>query len=267
MHAGVAELADALDLGSSGAIREGSSPFARTTDRSASAHSKGAMMARNFGGTLEVTTSTREDGKTQVTVHMTADEVKKHIDKAFKDFSKTRIPGFRAGKAPRKVIEQNFGGHNAVYAQITSDMINDVAPRAIDEQDIIFIGDPEFDENDLAADGEDYEFTMFGDIKPSVELDSYDPVEIKMPSEEATQEDVDIQLHALQDYYNNFETVERAAKDGDFVMIKLASTADGASIDALTNESHLVEIGGPMMPQELTEQLVGIFRGELFAID
>ena len=262
MHAGVAELADALDLGSSGAIREGSSPFARTTDRSASAHSKGAMMARNFGGTLEVTTSTREDGKTQVTVHMTADEVKKHIDKAFKDLSKTRIPGFRAGKAPRKVIEQNFGGHNAVYAQITSDMINDVAPRAIDEQDIIFIGDPEFDENDLAADGEDYEFTMFGDIKPSVELDSYDPVEIKMPSEEATQEDVDIQLHALQDYYNNFETVERAAKDGDFVMIKLASTADGASVDALTNESRLVEIGGPMMPQELTEQLVGMKVGD-----
>lgn len=262
MHAGVAELADALDLGSSGAIREGSSPFARTTDRSASAHSKGAMMARNFGGTLEVTTSTREDGKTQVTVHMTADEVKKHIDKAFKDLSKTRIPGFRAGKAPRKVIEQNFGGHNAVYAQITSDMINDVAPRAIDEQDIIFIGDPEFDENDLAADGEDYEFTMFGDIKPSVELDSYDPVEIKMPSEEATQEDVDIQLHALQDYYNNFETVERAAKDGDFVMIKLASTADGASVDALTNESRLVEIGGPMMPQELTEQLVGMKAGD-----
>lgn len=89
-----------------------------------------------------------------------------------------------------------------------------MSPRApIDEQDIIFIGDPEFDENDLAADGEDYEFTMFGDIKPSVELDSYDPVEIKMPSEEATQEDVDIQLHALQDYYNNFETV-RARRQG-----------------------------------------------------
>ena len=77
------------------------------------------MQARDFGGTLEVTTSTREDGKTQVTVTMTADEVKKHIDKAFKEFSKTRIPGFRAGKAPRKVIEQNFGGHDAVYAQIT----------------------------------------------------------------------------------------------------------------------------------------------------
>ena len=211
---------------------------------------------------MEVSTSIREDGKTQVTVHMTADEVKKHIDKAFKDFSKTRIPGFRAGKAPRKVIEQNFGGHNAVYAQITSDMINDVAPLAIDEQDIIFIGEPEFDENDLVADGEDYEFTMYGDVKPSVELDSYDPVEIKMPSEEATQEDVDIQLHALQDYYNDFETVDRAAKAGDFVMVKLESTADGAPVDSLTNESRLVEIGGPMMPQELTEQFVGMKAGD-----
>ena len=83
-----------------------------------------------------------------------------------------------------------------------------------------------------------------------------------MPSEEATQEDVDIQLHALQDYYNDFETVDRAAKQGDFVMVRLASTADGAPVDSLTNESRLVEIGGPMMPQELTEQFVGMKAGD-----
>ncbi len=63
-------------------------------------------------------------------------------------------PGFRAGKAPRKVIEQNFGGHDAVYAQITSDLINDVAPLAIDGQDIIFIGEPASDDNPFVADGE-----------------------------------------------------------------------------------------------------------------
>ncbi len=82
----------------------------------------------------------------------------------------------------------------------------------------------------------DYTFSLYGDVKPNVELDSYEPVEIKMPSEEATQEDVDIQLHALQDYYNDFETVDRAAKQGDFVMVRLASTADGAPVDSLTNE-------------------------------
>ena len=128
-----------------------------------------------------------------------------------------------------------------------------MAPLAIDGQDIIFIGEPASDDNPFVADGEDYTFSLYGDVKPNVELDSYEPVEIKMPSEEATQEDVDIQLHALQDYYNDFETVDRAAKQGDFVMVRLASTADGAPVDSLTNESRLVEIGGPMMPQELTE--------------
>lgn len=211
---------------------------------------------------MEVSTSNRDDGKTQVVVTLTADEVKKHIDRAFKDFSKTRIPGFRAGKAPRKVIEQNFGGHDAVYAQITSDMINDVATTAIDGQDIIFIGDPEFEETDLVADGEGYTFTMFGDVKPLVELDSYEPVEISMPTEEATQADIDMQLAALQDYYNGFETVDRAAKDGDFVMVKLESTADGKPVDSLTNESRLVEIGGAMMPEELTSQFVGMKPGD-----
>ena len=63
-----------------------------------------------------------EDGKTQVTVTMTADEVKKHIDKAFKEFSKTRIRAFARARRRVKVIEQNFGGHDAVYAQITSDL-------------------------------------------------------------------------------------------------------------------------------------------------
>ena len=211
---------------------------------------------------MEVSTSTRDDGKTQITVTMTADEVKKHIDKAFKDFGKTRIPGFRAGKAPRKVIEQNFGGHDTVYAQITSDMINEVTPLVIDEQDIIFIGDPEFEETDIVTDGENYTFTLYGDVKPSVELTSYDPVDIKMPTEEATEEDLQIQLNALQDYYKSFETVERAAKKGDYVMVKLESTVDGKPLDSLTNESRLVEIEGDMMPKELTKELKGMKAGD-----
>lgn len=210
---------------------------------------------------MEATTSTREDGKTQVTVTMTADEVKKHIDEGFKGFSKAKIPGFRQGKAPRKVIEQNFGGHDAVYEQITSDMINEVTPFAIDEKDIIFISEPEFDDVQNVVDGQDYTFTFYGDVKPAVELSSYDPVEIEMPSEEATQADIDLQLSALQDYYNDFTTVERPAKNGDFVMVKLESSADGQDVDSLTNDSRLVEIGGPLMPKELTEQLIGLEAG------
>ena len=80
--------------------------------------------------TLEVTTSIREeDGKTAVTVELAPEEVQKHVKDFFKELAKTRIPGFRPGKAPRKILEQNFGGHDAVFSEIATDMINDVAPK------------------------------------------------------------------------------------------------------------------------------------------
>ena len=217
---------------------------------------------------MEVTTSIREDdGKTQVTVEMTAEEVKEHIDKAFKSFSKTRIPGFRVGKAPRKVIVQSFGGHDVVYEQITSDMINDVAPIAVDGQDILFIADPEFEDSGLVADGEGFSFTLYGKVKPDVELLTYDPVEIKMPPEEVTDEELDTQISAIQEYYYDFETVDRAAKEGDFAMVALESTADGEPVDSLTNENRLVEVGGDVLPAAILEQIVGMKADETKEFD
>ncbi len=220
----------------------------------------GGLLGKNeFGGTLEVTTSIREDdGKTQVTVEMTAEEVKEHIDRAFKSFSKTRIPGFRAGKAPRQVLVQNFGGHDVVYEQITSDMINDVAPVAVDQQDILFVSDPEFEDSGMVADGESFTFTLFGELKPDIELLSYEPVEIKLPSEEVTEEDLNGQLEALREYYYNFETVDRGAKEGDYTMIAIDVTLDGNTIDALSNENRLVEVGGGAIPAQVSEQIVGM---------
>ena len=217
---------------------------------------------------MEVTTSIREDdGKTQVTVAMTADEVKEHIDRAFKSFSKTRIPGFRAGKAPRQVLVQNFGGHDVVYEQITSDMINDVAPIAVDEQDILFIADPEFEESGIVADGEPFSFTLSGKVKPDIELLTYDPVAIEMPPEEVTEAEMDAQFEALKDYYYGFDTVERAAKEGDFVMVSLEATVDGEEYDGLTYESRLIEIGGTAVPAQVSEQIVGMSAEETKEFD
>lgn len=217
---------------------------------------------------MEVTTSIREDdGKTQVTVELTADEVKKHIDKAFKSFSKTRIPGFRAGKAPRKVLIQNFGGHEVVYEQITSDMINDVAPIAIDEQDILFVADPEFDESGLVADGESFTFTLYGEVKPQIELESYEAIEIEMPPEDVTEAEIEAQIAALQEYYYGFDTVERAAKEGDYVMAALETTADGEAVDGLSNDNRLFEVGGAGVPAAISEQIVGMKADETKEFD
>ena len=158
--------------------------------------------------TLDIQTSKLEDGKVQITVTVPAQTVKQHIDRHFKDLGRARIPGFRPGKAPRKILEQNFGGHEAVYGEITTDMINEIAPVAVDSQDVLFIANPDFDETGIVADGEDFTFTLSGKVKPEVELLSFDPVQIKMPAEEATAEEIDAQVEALRTYYYSFETIE-----------------------------------------------------------
>jgi len=213
---------------------------------------------------LEVTTSIREeDGKTAVTVELTPEEVNEHVKDFFKQLAKTRIPGFRPGKAPRKILEQNFGGHDVVFSEIATDMINDVAPRAVDSADVLFITDPDFEEADPIVEGEPFTFTLYGKVKPQVELLTYDPVEIKMPPEEATDAEVDAQLESLRNYYYSFETVDEAAEMGNYVMVDVTCTKeDGNPVEGLYNSNRLIELGQGLMPPEFDEQLVGAKAGD-----
>ena len=219
---------------------------------------------------MEVTTSIREeDGKTQVAIELTEQEVKKHIDSFFKDLAKNRIPGFRPGKAPRKVLERNFGGHEAIYAEITSDMVNEVLPLALDSKDVIFIDDPKLVDEKIESveDGKPYTFEVYGEVAPKLTLTSVEPVEIEMPPAAATDEEVEAQLESLRDYYYEFEEVDRAAEEGDYVMMSIDAKADGVAVDALNSPSRLVELGSDALPKELTDQVLGMKKDETKEFD
>lgn len=219
---------------------------------------------------MEVTTSIREeDGKTQVAIELTEQEVKKHIDSFFKDLAKNRIPGFRPGKAPRKVLERNFGGHEAIYAEITSDMVNEVLPLALDSKDVIFIDDPKLVDEKVESveDGKPYTFEVYGEVAPKLTLTSVEPVEIEMPPATATDEEIEAQLESLRDYYYEFEEVDRAAEEGDYVMMSIDAKADGVAVDALNSPSRLVELGSDALPKELTDQVLGMKKDETKEFD
>lgn len=219
---------------------------------------------------MEVTTSIREeDGKTQVAIELTEQEVKKHIDSFFKDLAKNRIPGFRPGRAPRKVLERNFGGHEAIYAEITSDMVNEVLPLALDSKDVIFIDDPKLVDEKVESveDGKPYTFEVYGEVAPKLTLTSVEPVEIEMPPATATDEEIEAQLESLRDYYYEFEEVDRAAEEGDYVMMSIDAKADGVTVDALNSPSRLVELGSDALPKELTDQVLGMKKDETKEFD
>lgn len=218
---------------------------------------------------MEVTTSIREeDQKTQVDIELTADEVKVHIDAFFKQAGKIRIPGFRPGRAPRKVIEQNYGGHDAVYAEITSDMINEIVPRAIDSKDIIFINEAKLDDFDPVEDGKPFHCSLSGKVKPEMELLSFDPVEVTLPPEEVTEKDIENQLNALAQYYYDFESVEgRPAERGDYAVVDLECTANGEAVQGLNGKERLVQLGESALPTDLDAEIVGMNIGETKEFD
>ncbi len=218
---------------------------------------------------MEVTKTVREDGKTQVTASFTSEEVKPYIDATFKKLGKARIPGFRPGRAPRPMIEQAYGGHEAVYTDITKDFIEEKAPIAVDSEDIIFVTEPEYTEHGLVEDGKDFTFSLFADVKPQVTLSSTDPVEIELPSTEVTEAEVDDEMAAMQEYYFSFETVtNRAVEPDDYIQFDLACTdQDGKQVAGLNSSNRLMQLGQGVLPPSFDEQVIGMMPGKTKEFD
>ncbi|MDY5661130.1 MAG: trigger factor, partial [Coriobacteriales bacterium] len=163
----------------------------------------------------------------------------------------------------------NFGGHEAIYAEITSDMVNEVLPLALDSKDVIFIDDPKLVDEKIESveDGKPYTFEVYGEVAPKLTLTSVEPVEIEMPPATATDEEIEAQLESLRDYYYEFEEVDRAAEEGDYVMMSIDAKADGVAVDALNSPSRLVELGSDALPKELTDQVLGMKKDETKEFD
>ncbi len=276
--AGVAELADALDLGSSGATREGSNPFARTIKPHGAGYRQtcGRLAARlcsrskpheheTLEEALNITVKAQEpkDNKLVAEVTVLAKDVDAAIKKAYKDIAnKYNFQGFRKGHTPRPVID-GIVGREAVLAQATNDLLNEVEPLMIDELDVVPMGQTNFgDEPKLAEDGTDYVIEVTVPVRPEAELDSYDAPTINMPPEEVTEAEIDQQIEQLQSYqasYEDIEDEERVAVDGDVVQVDI-DNVEGA--EDWAGKNRMATLDGFGMPQELQDAIKGLKKGE-----
>lgn len=214
---------------------------------------------------VETKVEALEDNRTKVTVTVDAKDVDARIKKTYKDFAyKYSFPGFRKGKAPRPIID-NALGKDAVRATVTDDIVNGSYPLAIDDCGLFPVAKPEFDETDLVEGGKPYEFAFTVDVKPELELSSYDPVEIKLPSEGASEADVDDQIDALREHYYTFEECSAATKvkaDSSIDLAMKATDDKGEEIPSLMTDERPYSLGGNLFPPEFDEQLVGLKKGQ-----
>ncbi len=270
--AGVAELADAPDLGSGGYSREGSSPFARTTTRPHHSCSAACpqVLPRELKTMEENSLKTKvevlESGAARLTVTIEAADIDARIKKTYKDFGKKyRFPGFRPGHVPRPVIDNHLG-KEAVRVQVTDDLLNETLPLAIDQCDVVPISQARFDEvKDFVQEGADFEFAAEFEIKPTFTLSDYTPVRVEVPFKNATPTEIDEQLAQIAQYYLEYQDAEDDAQvepEGS-VDINLSVTDEaGEKIGLLSAENRLYELGRGLFPAALDEALVGLKKGE-----
>ena len=215
---------------------------------------------------MKTTVEALEGFQKKLTVTFDEKEIDERIAKQYKDFAyKYNFPGFRKGKAPRPVID-NVLGPQAVVATVTDDILNNELPLAVDANNLIPIGQASFEDTEaLVEKGKPFTFSVTIPTRPEFELSNYDAVSIKLPSTEATDEEIQEQVDELRNYYFDFKDCSAATKikEHSFCDISMeAVDADGNALDSFKTESRLYEVGSGLFPAAFDEALTGMKKGE-----
>ena len=211
---------------------------------------------------VKTNVETVEDSRTKLTVTVEAGKVDEAIKAAFKKLAKeVRIPGFRPGKAPRKMLEQALGS-DYVLSQAAEDLINDTYALALDQEGLRVMGEAKFEDPEDLAEGKDFTYSVVVDTRPTFGLSSTD-IEIKMPPRETTEAEINAQIEDSRERLAGLEPVEdRAVEADDFVMISFTSTLDGEDYEGSSIDKYMYELGRGYMPQEFEEALIGANPGD-----
>ncbi|MGY0497226.1 trigger factor [Nocardia sp. FBN12] len=199
--------------------------------------------------------------RVRINVEVPFEELKPDFDKAYKALAQQiKIPGFRPGKAPAKLIETRVG-RGAVLEQVVNDALPNKYAEAVETAAVKVIGQPEIEITKI-EDGDELAFTAEVDVRPEITLPDYSGIEVSVDSFTIGDDDIEEQLTSLRQRFGTLTGVERAVADGDFVSIDLSATVDGADVPeaATTGLSH--EVGSGQLIEGLDEAVIGLKAGE-----
>lgn len=202
-----------------------------------------------------------EKSEAKLTIQVEAAEFEAAVEKAYlKERKKIRLPGFRPGKAPRKMIENAYG-EGVFYEDAVESSWAPAFMQAVEQENLHFVGDPKIDlEDKITKDG--YTFTAVVALYPEVTLGQYKGLSATRPVVTVTDEDVDKRLQELADRNSRLVSVDREAKDGDTAVIDFEGFKDGVAFEGGKAEQYPLELGSGSFIPGFEDQLVGASAGE-----
>lgn len=202
-----------------------------------------------------------EGDRVRLTVTVPAAEVDAEIANAYARIgAKLRIPGFRPGKAPRPVVDTHVG-KDAVLSDAQEEIVSNAYGRAVSENDIRNISQPDVGELDMIVPGEDFTFTAELQLRPELTLSGVDDLKVSVPAQKASDREIDAQIEYTRERFATLETVDAAAGENDFALISFTGTVDGESYEGNVVDKYLYELGRGLMPAEFDAAIVGASAG------
>lgn len=201
--------------------------------------------------------------KKKLVIEIGADAVDKKVNAAYKRLGKrAKIPGFRPGKVPRRVMENYFG--TEVQQDVTRELVNETLPKAVEETETFPLTMPVI-ENEIVRAGQSFKYTAIMEVRPEFELKDYMGLEIEKEALSVTDVDVKNRLEEIR--WNNGKLnpieLDRTVKEDDYVVIEYEGFEDGQPMEGVKSENFLLRVGSGDFHPELEKALVGRKKGEL----
>ncbi|WP_063007268.1 trigger factor [Nocardia kruczakiae] len=195
--------------------------------------------------------------RVRINVEVPFEELKPDFDKAYRALAQqVRIPGFRPGKAPAKLLEARLG-RGAILEQVVNDALPARYSEAVTASEVKVLGQPEIEITKI-EDGDELAFTAEVDVRPEIALPDYESIEVTVDPLSIGDEDIEQQLQSLRQRFGTLKSVERAVQEGDFVSIDLSATVDGEEVAEATTSGLSHEVGSGQLIEGLDDTLVGL---------
>ena len=206
-----------------------------------------------------------EKSRVALTIETSAEEFEAAVNKAYlKMHGKINVPGFRVGKAPRKIIEKMYGAE-VFYEEAVNIILPDAYEAAVKEQELEVVGYPQVELESCTKDGVVFKCTVA--VYPEVKLGQYKGLEAPKAEVKVAAADVNARLKEMADRNSRLVSVERAVKKGDTADIDFEGFDNGVAFDGGKGENFDLEIGSGSFVPGFEEQLIGMKAGEEKDID
>ncbi len=200
--------------------------------------------------------------KVKLSVEVPPEEFAGDLDRTYRKIAnQVKVPGFRKGKAPRRIIDAQVG-REAVIEEFVHDSVYSYYMKAVREHDLAPIADPEISVEEV-EDGKPLSFTAEVEVRPRLKLEDYRGVEVDRPSIEVSDAEIEGFVDRLRERFSELEPVGHPARKGDFVLADIRAYVHETEIPEVTRIDFLYEVGSGQLVAKLDEELDGKGSGDI----